>query len=409
MSTTTRPLLLLASLVVSFLAASSAPTPLYAVYQREWGFSPVTTTVVFGVYAVAVLSSLLVLGRVSDHLGRRPVLVAALVGEAASMVVFATAEGVPALLVARVVQGVATGVALAAVGAALLDLDRRRGTIANAVAPGVGTGSGALASGLVVQLLPAPTHLVYVAAIGVFALQAVGVMAMRETATRRTGAVASLVPDVRLPRSTRAAALTVAPVLFAVWALAGFYGSLGPALVRELTGSASSVLAGLGLFVLAGVAAVSVFVLRNAAPTLLMAGGVGALVAGVALTLLAVDTRSAVGFFLATALAGIGFGSGFQGGIRMVLPLPRPHERAGVLSVLYMVSYLGLGVPAVVAGVLVVHGGGLLTTTREYAAAVILAALVAGAGLARRPRPVVPAVPATTVGGARIRQTCPGG
>jgi hypothetical protein len=131
-------------------------------------------------------------------------------------------------------------------------------------------------------------------------------------------------------------------------------------------------------------------------------------VAGVALTLLAVDTRSAVGFFLATALAGIGFGSGFQGGIRMVLPLPRPHERAGVLSVLYMVSYLGLGVPAVVAGVLVVHGGGLLTTTREYAAAVILAALVAGVGLARGPRPVVPAVPAA-VGGARIRQTCPGG
>ncbi len=405
---TTRPLLLLASLVVSFLAAASVPTPLYAVYQREWGFSPITTTVVFGVYAVAVLSSLLVLGRVSDHVGRRPVLVAALVGEAASMVVFATAEGVAELLVARVVQGVATGVALATVGAGLLDLDRKRGTVANAVAPGVGTGSGALASGLVVQLLPAPTHLVYLAAIGVFALQAAGVLAMRETAPRHAGALASLVPDVRLPRSVRAAAVTVAPVLLAVWALAGFYGSLGPALVRELTGSTSSVLAGLGLFVLAGVAALSVFVLRNAAPTVLMSGGVAALVVGVALTLLAVDARSAVGFFLATAVAGVGFGSGFQGGIRTVLPLPRPHERAGVLSVLYMVSYLGLGGPAVVAGVLVVHGGGLLATTREYAAAVILAALLAAVGLARRPRPLVPVLP-PAVAGSRIRQSCPGG
>jgi MFS family permease len=408
MSRTTRPLLLLASLVVSFLAASSAPTPLYAVYQREWGFSPITTTVVFGVYALAVLLSLLVLGRVSDHVGRRPVLLAALVAEAGAMVVFATAGGVAELLVARVVQGVATGVALAAVGAGLLDLDRRRGTVANAVAPGVGTGAGALASGLVVQLLPAPTHLVYVVAIGVFALQAVGVLLMRETAPRRAGAVSSLVPDVRLPRSVRGAALTVAPVLFAVWALAGFYGSLGPALVRELTGSTSSVLAGLGLFVLAGVAALSVFLLRDAAPTVLMAGGVGALVVGVALTLVAVDARSAVGFFLATAVAGVGFGSGFQGGIRMVLPLPRPHERAGVLSVLYMVSYLGLGVPAVVAGDLVVHGGGLLPTTREYAAAVIAAALLAAVGLARGARPPAPVL-STAVTGGTIRQTCPGG
>ncbi|MFF7212800.1 MFS transporter [Streptomyces sp. NPDC008238] len=88
---------LLASIVVSFLAGSSAPTPLYAVYQAEWGFGPVTTTLVFGVYAIAVLVSLLTLGRLSDHLGRRPVLLAALTAQAAAMVVFATAHGVPEL------------------------------------------------------------------------------------------------------------------------------------------------------------------------------------------------------------------------------------------------------------------------------------------------------------------------
>src|SRR3954469_22041266 len=98
---TTASLVLLTSLVVSFLAASAVPTPLYAVYESEWGFSPITTTVVFGVYAVAVLLALLVLGRLSDHVGRRPVLLAGLLGQSVAMVVFTTAARVPELLVAR--------------------------------------------------------------------------------------------------------------------------------------------------------------------------------------------------------------------------------------------------------------------------------------------------------------------
>src|SRR5882757_1087084 len=117
-----------ASITISFLAASSAPTPLYAVYQAEWGFDPITTTVVFGVYALAVLLGLLTLGKLSDHVGRRPVLLAALAAQAASMVVFATADGVSGLLVARVVQGLSTGAALGAIGAGMMDIDRPRGT-----------------------------------------------------------------------------------------------------------------------------------------------------------------------------------------------------------------------------------------------------------------------------------------
>ena len=99
---TGRPALyLLASLVVSLLAGSAAPTPLYAIYQRQWGFSPITTTIVFGVYAVAVLAALLTLGRLSDSVGRRPVLLAALGVQVLSMLVFATAGGVGELMAAR--------------------------------------------------------------------------------------------------------------------------------------------------------------------------------------------------------------------------------------------------------------------------------------------------------------------
>jgi len=194
---------LLASIVLVFLATSSAPTPLYAVYQQEWHFSPITTTVVFGVYAIAVLLALLVVGSISDHIGRRPVLLVAIAVQAATMWVFATADGVPQLVVARVVQGLSTGAALGAIGAGLLDLDKARGAVANAVAPMSGTALGALVSGLFVQFLPQPTRLVYLVLFALLVLQWIGVAVMTETVTRRPGALASLRLDVGLPAAVQ--------------------------------------------------------------------------------------------------------------------------------------------------------------------------------------------------------------
>jgi predicted MFS family arabinose efflux permease len=388
----TPALVLLASLIVSLLAASGAPTPLYDIYQQRWGFSPVTTTVVFGVYALAVLASLLTLGRLSDYTGRKPVLLAALAVQAASLVVFATAGGVGALLLARVIQGLSTGAALGAVGAALLDIDRERGALANALSPGLGTGSGALLSALFVQFLPAPTHLVYLALIAVIAAQAAGVALLRETVAAGRVPASALVPEVRLPRSVRGPVLAAAPVLFAVWALAGLYGALGPSLVRALTGSSSVVLGGVSLTVLTAPAVASVYLLRKAPARAVMLAGIAALVAGVAITLVALGpwssgTASAWLFFAGTAVSGAGFGSGFQGGIRTVVPAAAPRERAGVLSLLFTVSYLGMGVPAVAAGFLAVHGAGLTGAARDYGAALIVLAALALAALARTRRP----------------------
>ncbi|MFE4956126.1 MFS transporter [Streptomyces sp. NPDC056653] len=367
----------LASVVVSFLAASSAPTPLYATYQAEWGFTPLTTTVVFGAYAVAVLSGLLVLGRLSDRVGRRPVLITAIAAQAATMIMFSSAGGVDTLLSARIVQGLSTGAALGAVGAAMMDINRPRGTVANAFAPGVGTATGALVSGLVVQYLPAPTHLIYLGLLVVFIAQAVALTQINETVSRRPGALATLIPEIRLPRSTRSAMLSAAPVIFAVWALAGFYGSLGPTLVRTLVGSTSAVYGGLGLFTLAGIAALSVLALRKAKATSVMYTGITALILGVALTLLSIRSGTPALFFVGTAMAGVGFGSGFQGGIRTVMPLATTHESTGVLSLLFVVSYLGMGVPSVIAGLLVVRGGGLITTSEEYGVVVIALTILA--------------------------------
>jgi MFS family permease len=387
-------LYLLASLIVTLLAASAAPTPLYAIYQARWGFTPITTTIVFGVYAVAVLASLLTLGKLSDHIGRRPVLLAAITVQTAALLVFTTAGGVPELLIARVVQGLATGAALGAIGAGLLDLDRERGTFANSVAPGVGTGSGVLLSALAVRYLPAPTHLIYLALVGVFVLQAAGIVLMRETVSRTPGALASLRPEIRLPRTLRGPVMVATPVLFAVWAMGGLYAALGPALVDSLTGSLDVVLGGLSLFVLTLTAVISIVVLRTAAARTVMLTGILTLIIGAAVTMLALTIKSTPVFFLGTAISGVGFGSGFQGGIRTVVPLAAAHERAGVLSLVYIVSYLGLGLPAVVAGFVIVHGAGLTDTAIYYGGAVILLAALALAGLLRVRTPAAVGQPA---------------
>jgi len=385
---------LLASIVLFFLAGSAAPTPLYARYQAEWHFSPITTTVVFGVYALAVLTALLIFGSLSDHIGRRPVLLAAIGVQAATMLVFASANGVPALVAARIVQGLATGAALGAIGAAMLDLDKAKGTIANAVAPMTGSATGAIGAGVLVQFLPAPARLVYLVLFGIFVVQAIGVALMAETSPptqspTKLSAVASLRPEFGVPPAVRRPMAVAVPALVAVWALAGFYGSLSPAIVRIVVGSASPILAATPFAALAASAALAVFALRAMTPRFVMTFGLAALIAGVGVSVLATDHRSVIAFFAGTVLAGIGMGSGFQGAIRTVVPLAEPHERAGVLSVAFVVSYLALGVPAVIAGYLVVHDGGVVRTAREYGLAVIALAAIALLGMARRARATV--------------------
>ncbi|MEU9827887.1 MFS transporter [Micromonospora chersina] len=378
-------LLLLASIIVSFVAASTAPSPLYGIYQARWHFSPITTTVVFAVYSAAVLVTLLTVGKLSDHVGRRPVLLAAIAVQMISLVIFVLAGGVPTLVAARVVQGIAAGAATGAAAAAMLDIDRSRGTLANSIAPGIGTGVGALLSALLVQYLPAPTRLVYLVLLVVLLVQGVGVVLMAETVTPMAGALRSLRPEIKLPRAVRGPMLVVGPVVFAVWALAGFFGALGPALVRALMNS-SIVAGGLSIFVFAVFGSVTILVLRDRAARTVMLTGITALVIGMIITLVSVSADSIAGFFVGLAFGGVGFGGGFQGSLKTVTPLVEAHERASVLSLLYIVSYVGFGLPTVIAGFLVVHGGGLRRTAEEYAVAVIILAVVALLGLRGRSR-----------------------
>ena len=382
-----RPFFLHASIVVAFAFGASTPTPLYPTYQDVSGFSTATATAIFAVYALAVLATFLVLGSLSDHVGRRPVLLAGLALHAVAMALFALANGVGMLLAARILQGLATGPTVAAAGAGMLDVDRERGTLVNGFAPTLGTATGSLVAGLLVAHLPAPRRLVFVLVAAVHVLQLGAVLRMPESAKPLPGALASLRPALAVPPRLRGPFLPAIPCLVGAWALPGFYGALGPALVRVVAGSTSSALAGLALFMLAAGAVLAALFLRALDTRRLIRLGAVLLAGGVGVVLLAVRARAPVAFFLGSALAGAGFGASFQGALRSVLGLAAPHERAGVLSVVYLVCYLATGLLALLAGLLVVHGGGLEVTARRFGIGVIaLEALALASSLGRRAR-----------------------
>src|SRR5690606_27340537 len=191
-----------------------------------------------------------------------------------------------------------------------------------------------------------------------------------ETAVKRPGVLSAMLPTVAVPQHAWKALLLVAPIDVAAWALGGFYFSLGPTLIGKVTGMHSPAVGGVLIFVLTVSAAVSVLLLRAWAPQRMLISGIVALIAGVGTTLLAIDSGNAVLFFLGTIVAGFGFGVGFLGALRTLLPLAQPHERAGLMAAYYILSYLAFCLPAILAGIMVSHFG-LIVASNYYGVALM--------------------------------------
>jgi MFS family permease len=365
------PTALYAVTLGTFFAASSAPTPLYRFYQEAFALSPVLVTLVFAVYAVALLKALLVAGSLSDHLGRKPVIFAALLLEAAGMVLFLAAHDLTGLLLARIVQGIATGIAAASIGAALVDVDRVRGQLVNSLAPLLGMAVGALGTSALVQFAPLPLHLIYLVLLVAFLLQAVAIWLVPETARRRAGAFASLRPRIRIPAQVKRPLALVTPINLANWALGGFYLSLVPTLVVSATGSHAAMTGGavVAALMLSGGAAVLLRRARSSEANL--AAGVVAMLSGLVIVLAGVHLGLVPVIIFGTLVSGAGFGTSFLGSVGGIMPLAKPDERAGLLSAYYVQSYLAFSIPAILAGYLT----GLLGIARTadiYAAAIIV-------------------------------------
>jgi MFS family permease len=369
--------------------AAAAPSPLYGVYQDRWRFSATTLTAIFAAYALLLLITLLVFGSLSDYVGRRRMILAGLAMTAGACGLFLTADGAPLLFAARALQGAAVGTATSALGAALIDLQpagsRRAPTITTASSL-LGLGAGGLGASALVQYGPDRTHLVWWLLLGVSLAAAVAVLAMPEPVSGRPGALAALRPRVAVPREAWATFGLALPCLIAVWMISGFYLSLGPLLAAQVLRSENLLWGGLVIFLLAGTgsgAAASVALRGLSGPTAML-GGCLALLAGVVVTLTALEVTSAAAFLAGTVVAGAGFGTAMLGSFRTISALAAPGQRAGLIAAYFIASYLAFSIPVVVAGLAVTQFG-LHRAALVYCAAIaVLSAAAAGSLITRR-------------------------
>jgi len=359
---------------MTFSASGAAPTPLYHQYQESFGLTSFAITIIFAAYVLSLLAALLTVGSLSDYIGRRPAILAALVLNVVSMAIFMAADSAAALIAARALQGFATGLATATLGAAILDNDRSRGPVLNSITAFGGLTAGSLGAAILVTYAPDPRQLVYVVLLVLSAVEVFILWFMPETAEPRAGALASLRPHISVPAQARNVLVRVTPVTIASWALGGFYFSLMPALVRVATGVSLPVIGGLVVGALTFSGAISVLSLRSVPAERMLSGGIVALAVGVATTLAGVYDQLVWLMLMGTVISGIGFGAAFSGTMRAVLPLAKTDERTGLLAAFYVEGYLSFSLPAVLAG-LAVPMVGLTVAAYVYGTAVIAMAL----------------------------------
>jgi MFS family permease len=360
------------------LFASITPSPLYRSYSALWHFSPLTLTLVYATYMFGVLASLLLMGRVSDDVGRRPVLLGALGTLIVSTVLFMLAGSVAWLFVARGLQGLATGAAVSAAGAALVDLHPRHDPaavgLANGVASAAGIGLGALTSSALVQLGWAPRVLPFVVLLVLFATAFAGAYWMPEPVANRSRFRLTF-ERPHIPRAVRRPFLLASLAVISSWSIGGLFFSLGPSLSAQLFDTTNVIVSAIGIVAVGGAGALAQLLFGRSAPWLGASGGSIALAGGMALIVTAAATDSSATYLIGSILGGVGFGVAFLGGLRTLVAAIPPEHRAAVLSAFYVVAYLSGSVPAVLAG-LVVGRLGLESTFEIFGSVVAAIALV---------------------------------
>lgn len=377
----------IATVFVTAMAFSTVPTPLYPLYQSRDGFSTFTVTVVFAVYAVGVLTSLLLAGHVSDWLGRKKVMTSALVLELVAAALFLATSALPGLIVARLVTGLGVGLVTATATAYLQELHgahrpgapARRFEIVSTAANIGGLGLGTLVSGLLAQYLDMPLRVPYWV-FGVLLLVAIVAVALMPETVRRPAVRPAYRPQ--RVRFGDAGYLAAAAAGFCAMAVLGLFTSLVPGFVGGTLHHPSRALAGLIVFtVFGGAAAGQVLTGRLTARArwriglIAQAVGMSVLVLGMYLTSLPV-------FVLAGITAGVGAGVLFKTAVGQVAGAATEARRGEALAGFFLAAYLGLAILPVGLGVASLSMSTTDATT--WFAAVVLILLAAVGGLIHR-------------------------
>jgi MFS family permease len=379
------PLFIVAGGLFVLLAASNMPTPLYAVYRERFGFSNAVLTLIFATYAVVLVPSLLLFGQLSDRLGRRRVIAAALGVAMVGLALFALARGTAWLFAARAVQGLSVGAITGAATAGLVELeptgDRHRAALLSVLAQGGGCAAGPLVAGALAQWAPEPRMLCYLVALVVIAATAVAVLSIPEPATtsgRWEIQRPSVPPAIRVPFAR--ASLTGA----AVWAVAAVFLSVVPSYAANLLDTDNLALLGaIAATMLATSCAAQVLASGRATAARAQPAGLALLACGLLALVLAFPLHSLPVVLAAAVLAGAGHGLAFLGAQTEVNHLA-PAERRGEVTAAFMSCIYG-GVAASIISLGVVSSSvSLYTAVTAFAVAVgATAVLTAGWHLAR--------------------------
>jgi MFS family permease len=365
--------------LVAVFAASASPIPLYGLYSRSDALTHADLALTAVAYFVAVMAALLVLGRLSNHVGRRPVALAALGVTALGCLILTQVHSVAPLIAGRMLQGLGAGLASSALAAFIVDsAPVSPSWLASAVttgAPMIGLTAGALASGALAEYGPAPRSLVYLLAAGVLAACAALIVVSRETVTRTAGAAASLRPRVRIPAPARRLLPAASATFVATWALGGFYQAFGPSVAAEQLGANSPLVAAVIFASFMAPSAIGAPMAGQTAPATAQRVGMVIFALAVAVLLVALHAGAVGAFIAASAVAGTAQGATFAGSLRALLAAATPADRAGLLSAIYLISYGGAAVPGLIAGQLS-RTLGLFDIALGYGALAALACLI---------------------------------
>jgi MFS family permease len=358
--TANRGFWLVAVVFATLMAFALVPTPLWHLYQTQQGFSPLTVTIAFSVYAIGVLGSLLFGGQASDILGRRPVIAAAIVLEILSAIIFSASANLIPVLLARFVCGVGIGLLTASAGAYLIDLDSRarpdsdrtRASVTSTAATLGGFAAGAISAGLVVQTAPAPLRTPYLLYI-LLLLAAGGALAAAPEQPRTRGSRQRWRPQtIRVPSEGRPAFIAAATTLLAVNSLFGTVTVLAPSMLSETLGENSPLVAGsvVGAMFLSSATA-QIFLAQSFVRTQIATGWT-MFVAGSAALVIGLFSGTLGAFVIGAALGGAGAGTLFKAAIAIGATLGEPERRGETMAGLYVAFYLGITFPVVGMGAL---------------------------------------------------------
>jgi MFS family permease len=355
------------------LWTSAAPALSYRLYAEEWQLSPIQTTSVFAIYPLFVVGTLILLGDLSDHVGRRWTMLAALVFSLIGALTLAWAANVEWLLVARAVMGVGVGLASGASTAAILEFsptgDPERAASATNLAQALGFATALLLGGALIQYAPYPLRLDFVALAVVIAALILAVWFLPRHVSSRKPWAPRLPHVPAAVRKSFGVASIGAATAFATGAV---LLSLGGQVAHDLVGSANELTNGAILASFAIVSAIATIVARKLRPRAAFFLGSVATAIAVILLWLATKFHLLSALLVSTSLAGISYAFLFLGALTLLNAVAPEDSRGGVLSAFYLVGYLCMGFCALALGV-VARTWGLATAVA--AASVLLASL----------------------------------